>query len=312
MPRAALNGNHLACFQAVIVAGSIRGAADRLGVEPSVVSRQVRQLETDLGVTLLERRGRGVVPTEAAGLVVEHCQERTASERVLRSDLQDLRGLRRGHLHVVAGDGFIEEFLAQILGPFRARHPGITLVLESSGASDIVRAIAEDRAHVGLTLGAPVSAMVSVVHERPQPIQVIASPNHLLMQGTGSLRLDQIRAQPLALAAPGTGLRSLVRSAEMLDQVMLHPDFTANSVSTLKQFAVQGLGLTLLSEQAVRREVAGGRLACRPADNAILRGATAQLVVRKGRRMSAALQELLAMIVGSALFANTPCSGRKA
>jgi len=312
VPRAALNGYHLACFQAVMAAGSIRGAADRLGVEPSVVSRQVRQLQADLGVVLLERRGRGVVPTEAAGLVVEHCREQVASERTLRSDLQDLGGLRRGHLHVVAGDGFIEEFLAQILGPFQARHPGITLVLESLGAGDIVQAVAEDRAHVGLTLSAPTNGMVSVIHERRQPLRVVASPDNLVMQGTGPLRLAQILEQPLALAAHGTGLRSLVRAAEVLEQVTLEPSFTANSVATLKQFAVQGLGITLLSGQAVRQEVAAGRLAARPTDNAILQGAAAQLLLRRGCRVSAALQELLTMIVASGLFANECCSDRDA
>jgi len=55
-----------------VQAGSIRAGADRLNMNPSVVSRQIAQLEAELVITLLERHGRGVKPTEAGAVLVDY------------------------------------------------------------------------------------------------------------------------------------------------------------------------------------------------------------------------------------------------
>lgn len=57
------------CLLQVIETGSLRAAADVLQTDPSAISRAVARLEADTGLTLLERRGRGVVPTDAGRLV---------------------------------------------------------------------------------------------------------------------------------------------------------------------------------------------------------------------------------------------------
>ncbi|MBP0644432.1 LysR family transcriptional regulator, partial [Mycobacterium tuberculosis] len=91
-----ISERRLRYFYETVSRGSIRAAADRCEVEPSVVSRQIQQLEAELGCKLLERRGRNVVPTEAAELVLDHCRERWASEETLFTRLGELKGLQRG------------------------------------------------------------------------------------------------------------------------------------------------------------------------------------------------------------------------
>lgn len=65
-----LSERRLHYLHAALMAGSMRAAAERLGVEASVISRQIQLLEKELNVTLIERRGRGVAPTDAGRLVL--------------------------------------------------------------------------------------------------------------------------------------------------------------------------------------------------------------------------------------------------
>ena len=57
------------CLLQIMETGSVRGAADVLAVDPSMVSRTVARLEQDTGLVLLERRGRGVVVTDAGRML---------------------------------------------------------------------------------------------------------------------------------------------------------------------------------------------------------------------------------------------------
>ncbi len=76
-----MNDRALRYLLAVVRAGSVRAAAEVLNVAASAVSRQIIELEAQVGETLLERLPRGVVPTEAGRLVAAHAQQRRPTRR---------------------------------------------------------------------------------------------------------------------------------------------------------------------------------------------------------------------------------------
>src|SRR5260370_8442129 len=79
-------------------AGSIRKAADVLHVTASAVNRRIMDLEEELGSPLFERRPRGVRLTAAGELLVRYIREQTGDVERLKSQIEDLNGLRRGPL----------------------------------------------------------------------------------------------------------------------------------------------------------------------------------------------------------------------
>jgi DNA-binding transcriptional LysR family regulator len=96
--RAMLDAHRLRVFRAVVAAGSINGAAASLGYTPSAVSQHVTALQRETGLALVERHGRGIVPTPAGRLFAEesrHALERLAA---LESVAADLRAGRLGRL----------------------------------------------------------------------------------------------------------------------------------------------------------------------------------------------------------------------
>jgi DNA-binding transcriptional LysR family regulator len=294
--RPAPDSRQLDCFREVIATGSIRAAADALNVEPSVVSRHIARLSADLGVALFERRGRGVIPTEAAQIVLAYCRERTASDDTLRGRLDDLRGLKRGTLQVMAGDGFAEAVMDRLLAAFCRRYPGVDVTLRAGSARDIVRAIADDDCHIGFTLSAPPHASVRVFRERPRPLRLVAKAGHPIAALREPVRLAALAGHAVALAMPGAGLHALVQTATEREGVTISASFTADRAATLRRYALAGLGVTFLSERMIARELAQGTLVARRTTSKVLENSRAQVLVRAGCTLSAPLRALLAEV----------------
>lgn len=299
---AGLSERRLRYFFEAVAAGSIRAAADRLDVEPSVISRQIQQLETELGVTLLERRGRGVTPTEAAHLVLDHYRERLASEETLLSRLEELNGLQRGQIHIVAGEGFIDELLYSVLNEFSLQYPKVHVTLELTNVNEVVRRVAEDRAHLGLAYAPAPDPAVRVLASQRQPVCVIMHPGHPLAARPGPLPLRELLRYPAGVMMPGFGLRQQVQWVEMVEKVRFQVGLTTNSIAALKHYAATGLGLTFMPELSVTREAAAGQLVARRTDNAIFETADAQLIVRGKRPRSAAVERLLGYLAAMEAF----------
>jgi DNA-binding transcriptional LysR family regulator len=304
-----LSERRLRYFFEAVTAGSIRGAADRLGIEPSVVSRQIQQLEQELGLVLLERLGRGVAPTEAAELLMEHCRERHAGEETLLARLDELSGLQRGELNIVAGEGFADDLVHNVLAGFSKKHPNIRVTLQLAAATEAVREVAENRAHIGLALSPPPDPAIRIVACRGMPLCAIVWAGHPLLDLPAPISLADALAYPVGLMTTGFGTRQIVQLALFTEKATLQPAFTTNSIASLKSFVASGMGLTFLSANAIVTEAREGLLAAVPVASAALQSAEGCLMVRERRPLSGAAQRLLAYIHAMPLFGGPPVAG---
>ncbi|MFL6697994.1 MAG: LysR family transcriptional regulator [Vitreoscilla sp.] len=118
----------LAVFAEVVDAGSMSGAARRLGMSPSAVSQTIRALEHQGGVTLLHRSTRKLALTEAGERYYPHCQRLLEAARAAAQSLQLARDAPNGELRVSAPVGFANH-LAPALAPFLAEAPQLRLRL---------------------------------------------------------------------------------------------------------------------------------------------------------------------------------------
>ena len=99
--------------------------------EPSTISRRLTALETELGIQLLERRKKGVKPTEAGEMLLRHLRGQAAEFEALTAEFDALRGVRRGCVSLAIGEGFISDFVKNALPSFKKAYPGITFTLHS-------------------------------------------------------------------------------------------------------------------------------------------------------------------------------------
>ena len=102
-------------------AGSIRKAADVLHVTASAVNRRIMDLEEELGAPLFERRPRGVRLTAAGELFVRYIREQTGDVERMKSQIEDLKGLRRGTVRIACSQALALDFLPREIAAYRDR-----------------------------------------------------------------------------------------------------------------------------------------------------------------------------------------------
>ncbi|MET0977422.1 MAG: LysR family transcriptional regulator, partial [Paeniglutamicibacter terrestris] len=128
----------LALLVEVVEQGSITAAADLMMYTPSAVSQQMRKLEQEVGQPLLNRRSRGVAPTEAGQLLAGHARKIIGQMRAAQSDLDQIAGLGRGSLTVGTFPTLAGSFLPVVIRAFKKRYPAIGLSVRSARFDELV------------------------------------------------------------------------------------------------------------------------------------------------------------------------------
>lgn len=140
----------LRLFLHVVEAGSITRGAQRAHLALASASERVRGLEEELGVALLERERRGVRPTPAGSALAEHARVVLRQVEHLRGELGGYAAGVRGRVRLLSNTAALSEFLPEVLAAFLTAHPEVDVELEERLSHEIVRAVAEGRAEVGL------------------------------------------------------------------------------------------------------------------------------------------------------------------
>lgn len=279
--------------------GSIRAAADKLDMNPSVISRQVAQLEAELAIPLLERHGRGVKPTEAGRLLVEYYRQYRSHQEDLISKIGDIRGLARGHVDLISGEGFVADLMGEPLELFWKRYPGVTISVRVSGTNEVVRSVIEDDSQIGLVYGPPVVPGIRSRVATRQPMCAIVRPDHPLARAGVEPVLKRLLDYPVALMEGSYGTRQILQLAEQHEKLRFSPHLTTDSMAVLKHFVRDGHGISILPALAVTQEIDAGQLCAIPIDNLILHAAEAHLITRLGRQLSPAANQLATHLIAT-------------
>ena len=140
----------LQLFVAVCELGSIGKAAEREFIAASAVSKRLSDLEATLGTALLYRHTRGVGLTPAGESLLHHARSVLFSLEKMQSELSEYADGVRGHVRVHANISAIVQFLPEDLGAFIRTHPKVKIDLEEHLSTEIVRAVAEGAADLGI------------------------------------------------------------------------------------------------------------------------------------------------------------------
>jgi DNA-binding transcriptional LysR family regulator len=126
-------------FLAIAQEGSLRAAAQRLGVTQPALTKAVRRLEQEVGARLFERTVRGVTPTEAGNLLLRHAARMQASLAEAEHEIEALRAGLAGEVRLGAGPTWQHRLLPEALARFRSSRPAIRIVVRA-GMDDVLKA----------------------------------------------------------------------------------------------------------------------------------------------------------------------------
>src|ERR1700744_4523794 len=113
-------------FSAIVDYGSIRTAAQALPVSASAIDRQVLQAEKEIGAPLFERVPGGLRLTAGGEVFVNLVRGWQRDYRRALTQIDELQGLKRGHIEVAIIDALTEGFVAEVIAKLAADHPGLT------------------------------------------------------------------------------------------------------------------------------------------------------------------------------------------
>lgn len=277
--------------------GSMRAAADQLSVAVSSVSRQIAQLEADVGVALIEHGRRSVKLTEAGELLIECYTQQQAHREAFEARLADLKGLRSGRINLAVGEGFIGSRLSALLARFMAKHRGLVVNVRIEASSrEVARLVVEDDAHLGLAFQSSDDPRLRVMASVRHPLCAIMRSTHPLA-GRPAVTLAELSQHAMCLPESSLRTRQLLKAAEMLERVSLQPDITSNSLTLLKTLIATGEYLSLMPMLAVSEEVSRGEFAAVRVDSASLRDTSVHLIGRLGRHLTPAPLRLMTTLI---------------
>ena len=170
---------HLKYFLAVVDHQGFTRAAERLLIAQPSLSQTIKNLERDLGVPLFHRVGRNVVLSEAGRELVGPARAVVRDLEAARAAIDELKGLRRGRLDVIAMPSPAIEPLTSIIASYARTHPTVTVSVHAAFTrDDVVAAIRDGSSEIGL-LGSDRpfrAADIDVVHLGRQPLMLVLNP----------------------------------------------------------------------------------------------------------------------------------------
>ena len=146
---------HLRYLLAVAEHRNFTRAAEALHVSQPTLSQQVRQLEEQLRVQLLDRSGRSVRPTDAGELYLLHARRALRELEAAQRAIHEVRDLSRGRLRLGMTPTFTCYLVGALVDPFNQRYPGIELSLEELPQDALEAALIDDRLDLGVAFSEP-------------------------------------------------------------------------------------------------------------------------------------------------------------
>lgn len=283
----------LKTFRLVAATGSFTQAAAALHYAQSSVTNHIQALEADLGVQLFQRLPRRVVLTEAGARLLKEADalllqvEHTRQVVRTRADLTEPFTLS-------APDTLCIHWLPPIFREFRSTHPTARMIFRPAHWAELRRLVKDGVLDLALVLEEPVvDKNMHVLALFPTPLVLVAPPDHPLVM-TGPVRTESLRDESLLLVERGCSYRNLFEHA--LIAAGVHPGNALEfaNVEAIKQCVMAGLGISLLPDLAVRREVARGQLKVLDWQGPPM-AVHAQAICRSGSLDSAGVRDLLAI-----------------
>jgi LysR family transcriptional regulator, hydrogen peroxide-inducible genes activator len=226
-------------------------AAERCFVSQPTLSAQLKKLEDSLGVQLIERRPRHVALTEAGVQIVARARRMLeASEEIVA-----LAGAHRdplaGTLRVALLPTVGPYLLPRVVPAIRKALPRLTLLLYEYQTAAMLEKLKAGEIDLGI-LALPVDLDGLQVRELYEEPFAVAVPAQHRLARQPSVRLEELRDEPLLLLTEGHCLRDQALALCNRAGVEEHQDFRATSLETLRQMVAAGAGVTLLPQLATK------------------------------------------------------------
>jgi len=281
-------------FLAVVREGSVQAAAVANYVTQPAVSAQIRRLEEEVGEPLFERRGRGLVPTQAARLLAAHAQDVVARVESMERSLRGLKGLEGGRLRMGTIDAVSVYVLPDVYRAFHRKYPGVRIELVVNDTAHLLEALALGDIELATT-----TLPIGRGDLQAQPFYLdsmipVAHASHPLA-GRRRVTLDDLAEHGVISYPSGSRTRRSIERVFAEHGVAYRATMELSSPEAMKRLAQAELGVCILPQPLVSAEVGRGSLEALPMGRVRFEREIG-MVVRDRERLSPPARVFLEMV----------------
>lgn len=257
-PDPAIIPRNVEAFVELAGAGQATRAADALFISQPALTARIQSLERALGTTLFDRTRRGMVLTEAGHAFLPYAERSLAALRDGSELVAELVAGGAGALAVGAVPSVSAYVLPEVVARFSSAHPGIRLRIRTAHTPEIVEAVSRGEIHLGIV------REVDDPRVRSEPLYedrlvLVVHPEHPFA-GRTEVDAPSLATVRLMLFDRTSSYFELTTHLVRQAGVSPHDVVELDSIETAKRMVLRNLGVALLPEVAVSRELADGAL----------------------------------------------------
>ena len=197
--------------------------------------------------------------TPAGEVLLRHERDTLANYDRLLAEIDELRGLRSGHVRIASLDSLLVDFLPRVLGEFSTRYPAITFSVQAVAPMAVFDALVAADADIGLTFVAPTSPAIGLTASMPAPIGAVMAASHPLARRK-VLDFSDFAGHPVLLQQETLPQQPFMDDDYAAFRGRAQPRFISNSIEMLRQVLRAGLGVAFFTRFGFLREIEAGEL----------------------------------------------------
>ncbi len=282
----------LALLLRVAETGSLGRAGQAHGLSQPAVSARIRGLERLVGFSVLTRTARGSHLTRQGALLADWARDVLAAADVLGAGIASLRGDRAARLRVAASLTVAEHLLPAWLVRLAATHPDTAVSLTAGNSADVAALVLQGDADLGFVEGPDLPAGLDEHEVGTDRLVAVVAPGHPWTRRRRPVEAQELAGTRLVQREPGSGTRTALERALSVLGPLAVPLLELSTSAAVRSAVAAGAGPGVLSELAVRDDVAAGRLVQVPVRGPDL-SRSLRAVWPVGQRPSGAAADLL-------------------
>lgn len=247
-------------FVRIAELGSMTKAAVVLGVAQPVLSRQMRELETELDVRLLVRNGRGVGLTAAGERYLARARSIANEVELARDELRQIRGRPVGPVSVAMAPSAGALLWVPLVTRIQSSHPEIRLQILEGYSGDVLEWLVGGRIDIGVLYEPHLASQLRPELLITERLYLVASPD-VLPAAAGSITLREMARLPLILPGKNHAIRRLLEQATLKHGGVMNVQLEVNAYPAIKHLVMAGRGCTVLPVAPVLPEIHSGQIA---------------------------------------------------
>ena len=279
-------------LDAVARAGSIRKAAETLGIASTALNRRILEAEEAAGTPLFERLPRGVRLTAAGEVLIVAIRRSLSDLAAASSRIEQLRGLVRGTVKIACAESVANDLVPATIARYQERHPGVQFQMVVGATKPLLAALFADDVDLLLAHDPPGGIALSELASVPQALCALMRPDHPCA-GRKSLRLSDCQPYPVAFGTETFGSRRMLDAALAKTRLSFQVMLEASTVQAQKVYCQATGAICFQFETGARREVERGEMVAVPLVDPLLPKSRLVLGVRAGRGLPIAALSFL-------------------